>query len=274
MTVEIVAEIGASHGQDLARAKRLCRGAIDAGADSVKLQTYTPDTISFPAAGVCPSGPWQGRPLYDLYREAHMPRPMQADLIRWLDVSGIRWFSTPFSPEDVAWLEGMGCQRYKISSFDVENAPLVDAVLGTGKPVVVSDGCSATVAMEVALRARESTLLRCVSAYPAHPEDYALDDAVRGSWGISDHTHGCELGIVAIGMGARMIEKHVRDNDDDQTADADFATPLCLWHTLTAAWRRAERIRDARGRKDPDLAAIRPRPVTIDGRTVWRRCAG
>lgn len=267
MPLQIVAELGASHGQDLERAKRLCVSAFKAGADWVKLQTFTPDTISFPGAGVCPSGPWKGCDLYDLYRKAHMPRDMQDKLIAWMEDRGIPWFSTPFSAADVAWLEKRDCPMYKVSSFDAKNPELAKAIRKTGKKIIASDGLGSWAGADVHLR--------CVSNYPADPLDYALPDMRRitGPWGISDHTHECMLGIVAISMGATMIEKHIKEQGDTTTPDSAFAiTPVELAEEI-ALWRRAHAIATSSKRSVVPLSGIAPREVTIKGKKVWRRCS-
>ncbi len=270
MKVEIIAEIGASHGQNLDTAKKLCVQAMEAGADAVKLQTYTPDTISFPDAGICPSGPWQGRKLYDLYREAHMPRDMQHDLIAFLTIQKIPWFSTPFSPEDVSWLVDHGCPRYKLSSFDVHNLPLIEAIAATGKPRIASDGMDRVYAGAAA--GAHGIVLRCVSNYPAYANDYGLADPPRAPWGISDHSTGDTVGIVAMAKGASMIERHIKLDDDHATPDHAFATPLCQFRVLVHRWREVLTVAQSRISIVPFLRAIMPRPVTIDGKTAWRRC--
>lgn len=263
MSLTIIAEIGASHGKDLERTKRLCTDAIRAGADMVKLQTYTPDSISHRNAGICPSGPWAGRSLYDLYQEAHMPLEMQDELIQWLKDSHIRWLSTPFSVEDFNWLEERGCPTYKISSFDRENQPLWHAISQTKKPVIASDGMGDVQA---------DVVLRCVSAYPADPHAYALGSfAPMGAWGISDHTLDAMLGVVAVAQGATVIEKHIKCEGDTATPDSSFAlTPAQFCEQITA-WRTAYSIATSAMRSIPSLADIMPRPVMIDGKELWRR---
>lgn len=267
MPLEVVAELGASHGQDIDRAKRLCVNARKAGADWVKIQTMTPDTISFPGAGVCPSGPWKGRDLYDLYRESHMPRDMQDELIRFMKDQDIPWFSTPFSADDVAWLEERDCPMYKVSSFDAKNPELAKAVRKTGKKIIASDGLGHW--------AKADVHLRCVSNYPADPLDYALHDmrGTHGPWGISDHTHECMLGIAAVSMGATMIEKHIKEDGDTTTPDSIFAiTPRELAEEIML-WRRAYEIATSDKRRYAPLEKIRPREVMIRGEKVWRRCS-
>ncbi len=270
MSVEIVAEIGASHGQNLDTAKRLVVAAQDAGADAIKLQTYTPDTISFPGAGLCPSGPWRNRPLYDLYKEAAMSREMQEKLIAFCIIQQMPWFSTPFSPDDVDWLEAHGCPRYKVSSFDVCNDPLIDALKATKKPRIASDGMDRTRAMSAA--GATGIVLRCVSDYPAYAGSYGLGDPPRGPWGISDHTTNPTLGVIAIAKGAVMIERHIKLDGDEITPDSSFATPARQFENCIHEWSEAEALAGSREHVVPLLKQIMPRPVTINGRVVWRRC--
>lgn len=271
MNLEIVAEIGASHCQDLDLAKRLCRQARDAGADWVKIQTYTPDTITFRGSGVCGFGPWRGRTLYDLYTETHMPRDMQEQLILWMLNEGIPWFSTPFSYEDVRWLEERGCPRYKISSFDAANREVGEAVVATGKYWIISDGLRS----DLMSYSSADMILRCSSAYPAYPIHYGLGNVHRlrngKPWGVSDHTQSATLGVVAIGMGARMIEAHVAE--DGRGADAAFARSPEQFREHVRAWRAAEATAGATEHVSDDGAgAILPKPVQIGARTLWRRC--
>lgn len=273
MTV-IVAEIGASHQQNLDKAKLLVRAAYGCGPyacgpDWIKLQTYTPDSISFRGAGMCPDGPWKGQPLYEIYDKAHMPRDMQRELIAMMNADGIRWFSTPFSPEDVQFLEDMRCPMYKVSSFDSENVPLVEAIRSTRRPVIFSDGMRTG----LSLCRPGDTILRCVSEYPARPESYGLGARPGStSWGVSDHTADDILGVVAIVMGASMIEKHVRLDSDNQSPDSKFATGLTEFSRQVCRWRDAELVAKADKLTVPSISAIMPRPVEIGGKTVWRRC--
>ena len=266
--LDIVAEIGASHGQDMDKAKALVDGAILAGADYIKLQTYTPDTISFKGSGTCPSGPWKGRDLYDIYKAAHMPRKMQYNLIRWMEARGVDWFSTPFSPDDVNMLESMHCPLYKISSFDVHNEPLIEAVRATGSPVIWSDGMD----RKNVPYTNDDIVLRCVSQYPADPEQYGLSyPPPCPNWGISDHTDGAILGSVAISMGAMMIEKHIKLDDDTSTEDSQFATPLSQFSMDVALWRRVQAIAHSSENPVSELSGIIPRPVEMGGKTLWKR---
>jgi sialic acid synthase SpsE len=263
MPLNIIAEIGASHGKALHRSIILCTEAIKAGANWVKLQTYTPDTISHKDAGVCPDGPWKGRSLYELYDEAHMPRDLQGKLIECLNDRGVPWFSTPFSLEDLAWLEERGCPMYKLSSFDWDNEPLAEALRKTGKRVIASDGIG---------RPFADVILRCVSEYPAAPLDYGLGAFwPHQEWGVSDHTMTSTLGMVAIGKGATWIEKHIKLNGDTVTADSGFALDCTEFHGQCRDWHDAYAIATSTRRPEPKLKAIVPRPIEIDGKTVWRR---
>jgi len=263
--LNIIAEIGASHGHDLERAQMLAVSAMEGGADWVKLQTYTPDTISHKGAGVCPDGPWKGRPLYDLYQEAHMPREMQEAFIAWMKKAEIPWFSTPFSPEDVAWLEERDCPMYKISSFDRVNSPLIKAAMRTKKRIIASDGMGNAVG---------DIILRCVSQYPAHPKDYGLAKPPNSkAWGVSDHTKSSLLGVVAVAAGATWIEKHIKINEDTTTPDSAFAIECGEFLRQTTAWRMADEIIHSKQRPKSGLAGVMPKEIEIDGKKVWRRGA-
>lgn len=215
--------MSANHGQDFDRAVEIIKAAHNAGADAIKLQTYTPDTITldsdneyFRIKGTI----WDGRTLHDLYGEAYTPWEWQPRLKEIADNLGITFFSTPFDFTAVNFLEEMNVPCHKIASFEMVDLPLIRKVASTGKPVIMSTGMATEEEIDEAVTAfkgaggTELALLKCTSAYPAPPEEMNLRTipylAQRFGVvaGLSDHTMGIEMPIAAVAVGARIIEKH------------------------------------------------------------------
>lgn len=220
----LVAEISANHRGSFEEAAALVRAARDAGADAVKLQTYTPDTITIDIDAEAfrhrAGSLWTGRTLHELYREAHMPWEWQPRLKQIADGIGLPLFSTAFDPTAVAFLETLGVPAHKVASLEIVDLPLIRLMAATGKPLVISTGMASLTEIEEAVDAargagaRRIALLRCASAYPARPGDMNLrsipDLAARTSLpvGISDHTLGPEVPLAAVALGACIVEKH------------------------------------------------------------------
>ncbi|WP_285906376.1 pseudaminic acid synthase [Pseudodesulfovibrio pelocollis] len=234
----IVAELSGNHNQDLNSAIRLIHAAHAAGADAVKLQTYTPDTITldcdneyFRIKGTI----WDGRTLHDLYGEAHTPWEWQPKLKAVADSLGIMLFSTPFDFTAVDFLETMDVPCHKIASFEIVDLPLIRKVAATGKPVIMSTGMASEAEIEEAVTAfrgaggSELVLLKCTSAYPAPPEEMNLRtipylaERFGVVAGLSDHTLGIDMPIAAVALGARVIEKHLCLSRDLGGPDAAFS---------------------------------------------------
>jgi pseudaminic acid synthase len=222
--VFIIAEMSANHGQDYDQAVRIIHAAHAAGADAVKLQTYTPDTITldcdnefFRIKGTI----WEGRTLHDLYGEAFTPWEWQPRLKEVADDLGILLFSTPFDFSAVDFLEAMDVPCHKIASFELVDLPLIRKVAATGKPVIMSTGMASEAEIAEAVDAfrsaggSELALLKCTSAYPAPPEEMNLRtipylaERFGVVAGLSDHTLGIDMPIAAVALGARVIEKHL-----------------------------------------------------------------
>ncbi len=221
--VYVVAEMSANHNQDFDRAIRLVEAAKQAGANAIKLQTYTPDTMTidcdsehFQIQGTL----WDGRTLYDLYKEAYTPWDWQPRLKQIADELGIDLFSTPFDVTAVDFLEDMGVPAYKIASFENVDLPLLRQIAATGKPVIMSTGMATLAEIDEGVRAiRESgsgqlALLKCVSAYPARPGEMNLRtipnlaETFHLPVGLSDHTLGTAVPVAAVALGACIVEKH------------------------------------------------------------------
>lgn len=219
----IIAELSANHNGRLDTALNIIEAAKKAGADAVKLQTYHPDTITlncdheeFQIHG----GLWDGKTLYELYEEAHMPWDWHAPLFEHARKIGITIFSSPFDNTAVDLLEDLNTPAYKIASFEAVDLPLIKYVASTGKPMIISTGMADDKEIQEAIDAandggcKELAILHCVSGYPAPAEDYNLRTISNMAerfglvTGLSDHTIDNTTAIVSVGLGASIIEKH------------------------------------------------------------------
>ncbi len=222
--VFIVAELSANHLQDLELARRTIRAMAEAGADAVKLQTYTPDTITIDCRReeflIRQETLWDGKTFYELYEKAYTPWEWHAELKSLAEDLGLVFFSTPFDRTAVDFLEELGVPCYKIASFEITDIPLIEYVASKGKPVIISTGIATLADIEEAVKAcrrvgnDQLALLKCVSAYPTPLEEVNLRtipnlaETFGVIVGLSDHTLSSSVAVAAVALGARIVEKH------------------------------------------------------------------
>ncbi len=255
--VYIVAELSANHNQNFEQAQRIVHAAKEAGADAVKVQTYTADTITLSSDRECfqvrGGTLWDGRTLYDLYQEAHTPWAWQPKLKALCDELNLDFFSSAFDPTAVDFLETMSVPVHKIASPELVDIPLIQKMAETGKPLILSTGMATVDEIEEAIAAARTAganqivLLRCTSAYPAPPEEMNLrsipDMAQRFGLpvGLSDHTPGIAVSVAAVALGASLIEKHLTLSRAAGGPDSAFSLEPAEFKSLVEAIRSAEK---------------------------------
>jgi pseudaminic acid synthase len=255
--VYIVAELSANHGQDFDQAVRLIRAAKESGADAVKVQTYTPDTITIRSDRECfqirGGTIWDGRTLHELYGEAYTPWDWQPKLKRVADDLGLDFFSSAFDATAVDFLESMGVPAYKVASCELVDLPLLQKMSRTGKPLILSTGMAALEEIEEAVQtareagAKEIALLRCASAYPALPCEMNLRTIPELARrfevpvGLSDHTMNIAVPVAAVALGACIIEKHFTLSRALKGPDSAFSLEPEEFRATVEAVRVAEK---------------------------------
>lgn len=254
--VYVIAELSANHGQSYDEAVRIVRAAHDAGADAVKLQTYTPETITMasnrPEFLIGGGTIWDGRTLYDLYAEAYMPWEWQPKLRTAANELGMHLFSSAFDATAVDFLERMGVPAHKIASFELVDLPLIERIARTGKPLILSTGMATeeevaeAVATARSAGATQIALLKCTSAYPSPPEEMHLrtltylEQQFGVPVGLSDHTLGIAVPVAAAAMGACIIEKHLTLSRDVPGPDSEFSLEPAEFKAMVQAVRTVE----------------------------------
>ena len=255
--VYIVAEISANHNQSFEQALALVRAAKEAGADAVKLQTYTADTITMRSERDCfrigGGTLWDGRRLYDLYSSAYTPwdwHPKLRDVAKGL---GMQLFSTAFDPSAVEFLEKMNVPLHKVASFEIVDIPLIQKMARTGKPLIISTGMATLAEISDAVQAAcnagaaQIALLKCTSAYPARPEEMNLRtipnlaEAFQAPVGLSDHTLGTAVPVAAVALGACIVEKHLTLSRSTPGPDSEFSLEPEEFGAMVEAIRMAEK---------------------------------
>lgn len=254
--VYVVAEMSANHNGDYQQAVNILRAAKDAGADAVKLQTYTPDTMTINHAGegfiVGKGTLWEGRNLYDLYAEAFTPWEWQKALRDEAARLGLGFFSTAFDESAVDFLEELKVPVHKVASFEIVDLPLIRKMAATGKPMIMSTGMSTEAEVREAVETArgagcgELLLLKCTSAYPAPASEMnlatmeALEKTFGASVGLSDHTMGHAVAVAAVALGACMVEKHFTLSRAHKGPDSAFSMEPAEFAEMVRAIRMAE----------------------------------
>jgi pseudaminic acid synthase len=254
--VFIVAELSANHNRDYRIAEMSLKAMKKAGADAVKLQTYTPDTLTIDCDKsyfqIKKGTPWAGKTLYQLYQQAYMPWSWQPKLKEVAKKIGLHFFSTPFDNSSVDFLERMNVPAYKIASFEVTDIPLIEYAASKGKPLLISTGIATEEEVEEGLNAcyrkgnRNIALLKCVSLYPAPLEEMNLKTIpylakkFRTVVGLSDHTLELSVPVVAVTLGASIIEKHFILDRKLGGPDAAFSLEPAEFETMVNEVRKAE----------------------------------
>lgn len=262
----VIAEMSANHNQNFDQAVRILKAVKDTGADAVKLQTYTPDTITMDCDSdlfrIAKGSLWEGKNLYKLYGEAYTPWAWQPKLKQVADELGLPLFSTPFDDTAVDFLEQMKVPAHKIASFELVDTGLLRKVAGTGKPIIMSTGMATLAEIDEAVRTlREAgctqlALLKCTSAYPSPPEEMNLrtiphlSEAFGVPVGLSDHTLGISVPVAAVALGACIIEKHFTLTRSTPGPDSVFSLEPHEFKQMVEAIRTAEK---ALGRVNYDL---------------------
>jgi pseudaminic acid synthase len=254
--VYVIAELSANHNQDFQRAVELVHAAKEVGADAVKLQTYTPDTITIASDRECfrigGGTLWDGRTLHELYQQAYTPWEWQPKLKAVADTIGIHLFSSPFDVSAVTFLESINVPAYKVASCELVDLQLIQKLGSTGKPLIMSTGMATVEEIEEAIRtareagAKQIALLKCTSAYPAPAGEMNLrtiPELARRFGvpvGLSDHTRGIAVAVAAVALGACIIEKHLALSRTIGGPDAEFSLEPKEFKEMVEAVRVAE----------------------------------
>lgn len=254
--VYVIAEMSANHGGSLDTALKIVREAANAGADCLKIQTYTADSITINSDSSyfkIHGGLWDGYKLYDLYTDAGTPYEWQKRIKEECDKCGIDFLSTPFDNAAVDFLESIGCEAFKIASFELVDIPLIEYAASKKKPMIISCGMSTVEEIQDAIEAcyrvgnDQVVLLKCCSEYPANWKDMHIANIpdmkkrFNVPVGLSDHSEGNIAAVVAVSMGASVIEKHVKIDGVD-SADSVFSMPMDEFSDMVKTVRDAKII--------------------------------
>ncbi len=252
----VIAEMSGNHNQSIERALAIVDAAADAGANAIKLQTFTPDSMTLNLASGeffigDPASPWTGSSLYDLYRQAQTPWEWHAPIMQRARQRGMACFSSPFDEAAIDFLEELDVPAYKIASFENVHLPLIRKAASTGKPLIISTGMASIAELAEAVDAARSAgcteliLLKCTSTYPATPHNTNLRtlphmrDLFGCEVGLSDHTMGCGAAVASVALGATVIEKHFTLARADGGVDSSFSLEPAEFRTLVVELHRA-----------------------------------
>ena len=253
----LIAEMSANHGKDLSVALETVHAAKEAGADAIKIQTYTADTLTMksdhPSFQIKGGTLWDGKTLHELYEEAAMPWDWQPRLIEEAKKIGLHCFSSPFDESAIRFLEDLDVPAYKIASFELVDLPLIRLAAKTNKPLILSTGMATIQEIQDAVDAakgegaKEIALLKCTSAYPTLPEAMnlralpLLQEVFQVPVGLSDHTLGITASVLSVGLGASIIEKHFTLDKKQPSPDSAFSLDPIEFKALAEAVRTAEK---------------------------------
>lgn len=253
----IIAELSANHGHDINIAKETIKAVKECGADAIKLQTYTADTITIDCDNeyfhINQGTLWDGTTLYKLYQEAYTPWEWQKELKEYAESLGLVCFSSPFDKSAVDFLEDLDVPAYKVASFEINDIPLIEYIASKGKPIIISTGIATLEDIELAVETCKKAendniiLLKCTSQYPAKLEDANLNTMVDlkerfgVTVGLSDHTMDIEVPITAVALGAKVIEKHFILDRSIGGPDADFSLDKKEFKAMVDSVRKAEK---------------------------------
>jgi N-acetylneuraminate synthase len=274
----VIAEMSGNHNQSLERAFAIIDAAAAAGAHALKIQTYTPDTMTLNLAEneffiSDPKSLWKGRSLYDLYGEAMTPWEWHQPIKERCEKHGMLFFSTPFDFTAVDFLEKLNVDFYKIASFENTDIPLIKRVAKTGKPIIISTGMANVAELAEMVEAARSAgckdliLLKCTSAYPATPKDANLNtipnlrDLFDIQVGLSDHTMGIGVSIASVALGATVIEKHFTLDRSEGGVDSAFSMEPAEFKLLVdeskKAWESLGKVSYERGESEKKSLVFR-----------------
>lgn len=255
----IIAELSANHGHDINIAKETIKAAKECGADAIKLQTYTADTITIDCDNkyfqINQGTLWDGTTLYKLYQEAYTPWEWQKELKEYAESLDLVCFSSPFDKSSVDFLEDLDVPAYKVASFEINDIPLIEYIASKGKPIIISTGIATLEDIELAVETCKKAendniiLLKCTSQYPAKLEDANLNTMVDlkerfgVTIGLSDHTMDIEVPITAVALGAKVIEKHFILDRSIGGPDADFSLDKKEFKAMVDSVRKAEKAK-------------------------------
>jgi pseudaminic acid synthase len=256
--VFVIAELSANHGGSIETAKKSIKAAAAAGADAIKLQTYTADTITLNCENdyfqIKQGTLWDGQTLYSLYKKAYMPWHWQPELKQYAEQLGLICFSSPFDRSAVDFLQAIEAPAYKLASFEITDIPLIEYVASKGKPLIISTGIARMNDIEEALAACRRVgndavaLLKCTSAYPAPLDEAnlraipALEARFGVICGFSDHTLGTTAAVAAVALGAKLIEKHFILDHSIGGPDEAFSLDEQQFTHMVAAIRDTETL--------------------------------
>ena len=253
----IIAELSANHMNDFDVAVKTIEAIKESGADAVKFQTYSPDTITIDCNNeyfqIKQGTIWDGQVLYDLYEDAYMPWAWQPKLKKIAENLGLIVFSSPFDKTSVDFLEDMDVPAYKIASYEITDIPLIEYVASKGKPIIISTGIASLEDIELAIQTcldagnNQIAILKCTSSYPSPFEEInlntipALEKKFNIVVGLSDHTMGCEVAIAGVSLGAKIVEKHFILDRNMNTPDSEFSMEPHEFKQMVESIRNVEK---------------------------------